>query len=288
MTKRKRGYDAIKAFEREGLERARRHIAEARELSEKLGGTDKDVKAYFFSLSGSRLAQILDAYEGKYGLPARLYAEETFSKWRSGKVHMSGLVAGRLFDLLPDYMPVEEKFGLVKSLWEKQCPQTRKELRLGPDADEKQVISAIRDHFERVVVEYGISESIKRRFQWLGREEVQLQEKLYNYFLQLNRDAIADAVEKRIPNILAEVRRLGASAASIKQTVIVANHRVKIVFDPYFSGFEWLSSSLAKRTGGESLNEKGTGCLLCGAIAGLLSLGITLQAIAIVCLVSGR
>lgn len=46
-----------------GHERARQHIEDARRLSAELGGTDKDVKEYFFSLPPHSLRLILDAYE---------------------------------------------------------------------------------------------------------------------------------------------------------------------------------------------------------------------------------
>ena len=38
-----------------GLERALQHIEEAKQLTRELGGTDKDVKEYFFSLPTNEL-----------------------------------------------------------------------------------------------------------------------------------------------------------------------------------------------------------------------------------------
>src|SRR6266700_1037152 len=102
-----------------GIEHAMRHIEEARELSRELGGTDEDVKEYFFSLRSSQLLRILDAYEGQYGKEARKYAEETIPAWRSGRRKMSGQNASRLFHLLPRFMPLERKYALIESLWTK-------------------------------------------------------------------------------------------------------------------------------------------------------------------------
>ena len=79
-----------------GREKAREHIQEAEALSRELGGTDQDVKEYFFSLSPNQLSGILDKYEQQNGEKAREYAEETFPKWKNGQVHMSGKVAERL------------------------------------------------------------------------------------------------------------------------------------------------------------------------------------------------
>ena len=46
-----------------GLERALKHIEEANILSEELGGTDKDVKEYFFSLPENKLKNYLEIME---------------------------------------------------------------------------------------------------------------------------------------------------------------------------------------------------------------------------------
>src|SRR5215469_5747346 len=97
------GYRRSRSY---GRERALEHIAAAKRLTAELGGMDQGVKAYFFSLSPVELSSILNEYQGKYGRSAREYAEQTIPKWRSGRVQMSGMVAERLFNLLPSRMPL--------------------------------------------------------------------------------------------------------------------------------------------------------------------------------------
>ena len=53
----------------QGMERALKHIEEGREFSREIGGTDEDVKAYFFQLNPSELSQILSEYGRLYGKP---------------------------------------------------------------------------------------------------------------------------------------------------------------------------------------------------------------------------
>jgi hypothetical protein len=106
--------------------------------------------------------------------------------WRTGRRKMSGLVASRLFSLLPGHMPIARKFDLVKSLWEAKCPYSHKTFYIGPDADMQQVIASVRQHLTSVVQSYAIPDSIVVRFQWLARDDVRLQQQLHNYFLQLN------------------------------------------------------------------------------------------------------
>ena len=101
---------------RRNADAARGHIAEARRLSAELGGADKDVKAYFFSLSPTALAPILKDYESRYGTSARQYAQSALPQWRNGRRQMSGLVAERLVDLLPPRMPLVEKYKLRREL----------------------------------------------------------------------------------------------------------------------------------------------------------------------------
>lgn len=87
-----------------GLEAAKKHIEEAEQLSEELGGTDKDVKQWFFNLSAQEREEIFIRYTHVNGADAGSYARATFHDWRTGKRQMSGLVAGRLFSLLPPIM----------------------------------------------------------------------------------------------------------------------------------------------------------------------------------------
>lgn len=221
---------------RNGLDAARKHIEEAKQLSEELGGTDKDVKAYFFGLDSSTLKRVLDLYEQHEGLRAREYAENTLPRWRSGKVQMSGLVATRLFRLLPQLMPVEKKFELVKTLWKNKCPTSRLKLYIGPNADSNEVCKRVREHLENTVKDYYIPESITKRFKWLAKDNVTLQEKLYNYFLQLNREAVTQASGHRLPQLLDNLQARDETIHEISQSLTVGNHHVTVVFHSKASG----------------------------------------------------
>ena len=118
MTGRRYGHSRRYTYRKRdpGREAALKHIEAARRLSAELGGTDKDVKAYFFSLDPRELRPILDEYERQFGRSARDYAEQTIPRWRNGSRKMSGRVASRLFSLLPQHMPLRKKYELIKSL----------------------------------------------------------------------------------------------------------------------------------------------------------------------------
>jgi len=219
-----------------GREAALEYIREARALSVELGGTDKDVKRYFFGLDRKQLAPILDTYEVEFGTLPRAYAEETMPLWRSGRRRMSGLVAGRLFSLLPRFMPLRAKYALVKSLWEAKCPRSHHALEVGPDVAAGELFQQVRRHLQRVVGAYRIPESISNRFAWLAQEDVDLQQELHNYFLRLNRDVVSRALESRVGRLIAHVRACRMPYRQITQQVRIGNHRLDLVFRPDVSG----------------------------------------------------
>src|SRR4051794_29707742 len=97
-----------------GSERAREHIAAARRLTQELGGADEVVKRWLFSLAQSDLGNILTVYGRVYGASAQEYATKVIPRWQSGKVQMSGMVAERIFKLLPPFMPLELKYELTE------------------------------------------------------------------------------------------------------------------------------------------------------------------------------
>ena len=112
----RRGYRAYSQLTF-GFEAAAKHVAQASELSDRLGGMDKEVKDYFFTLPADKLEAAFEQYALKFGKKKRVYAEATYSKWRVGAVQMSGQVAERLFDILPSIMPIDLKLKIVEGLF---------------------------------------------------------------------------------------------------------------------------------------------------------------------------
>src|SRR3569833_3352198 len=137
-----------------GREYARRHIEAARQLSLELGGTDQDVKQYFFSLPPNEMGQLLALYGQKHGAKAQDYAEKTIESWRSGKRHMSGQTMERLFNLLPPRMPLSAKNKLNEKQRNQDEPQTQKNNHKKQDTNIDDFVGAARSHIEEVVVQY--------------------------------------------------------------------------------------------------------------------------------------
>lgn len=95
---------------------AQEHVSQRTTLSRQLGGIDKDIEKIFLSLSSADLDRILSLYESAHGEPGAKYARQTYSKWKSGKVRMSGQTAERLINLIPPVLLPSVRFDLVKKL----------------------------------------------------------------------------------------------------------------------------------------------------------------------------
>lgn len=189
-----------------GRERALEHIRQAGVLSRELGGTDKDVKAYFFSLSSAERGRVLDEYERLHGHSAREYAEKTIPKWKSGKVHMSGMVAERLFSLLPKYMPIEQKFKLTESLWRHIGPTSRRDLYVNPSVGIEELEEVVRGYLNTDVLDYKIPEQMEKRFQWLSQGDVNVKQQLLNHLRQLEKGLAAESLRVNLPMLANHLR----------------------------------------------------------------------------------
>jgi len=233
-----------------GHERALEHIREAEILTLELGGTDEDVKKYFFSLSAIHLKAILDKYEKQYGNSARVYAEETLPKWQNGYVHMSGMVAERLFNLLPPTMPIETKFQLIDGLWKHVGPSSTKIFYIGLGADLEDVMRRVKEHLEEVVIKYDIPNSMEARFRWLSQGEVGIKQHLLNYFRQQEKDLLSKALQIQLPVLMNHLNsEKGILTTHVTQVLKVGKHEVQIVFNEHVNG---ISETAPMRPGEKS------------------------------------
>lgn len=219
-----------------GRERAAQHIREAEELSRQLGGTDKDVKDYFFSLPASQLKTILDAYESQYGKDKRDYAQSVFHEWRTGRRKMSGLVASRLFNLLPPRMPIDKKYELIGNLWREMGPQSHKIIRIGQDAAVDDIIEITWKHVQETVNSYTIPQALQLRFQWLTGGDVNAQQQLLNHFRDLEKQQTVELSRLQIPRMLDHMRNHSDITGSLAQVLQIGKHKFELHYDRNASG----------------------------------------------------
>ncbi|MBC8147749.1 MAG: hypothetical protein H8E98_07160 [Bacteroidetes bacterium] len=220
-----------------GHERALEHIRQAEDLSRELGGTDKDVKKYFFSLSIIQLKIILDKYQKQFGANAREYAESTFRKWKFGEVKMSGLVAERLFKLLPPIMPLETKFQLIESLWKHVGPSSSKLYYFGLNVDVHELSDRVKNYLENTVTNYNIPSNMEARFNWLSQGDVELKQQLLNYFRQQEKLLLSEAINVQLPFIIKNLKsEKGKYTTNVEQVLKVGKHEVKVEYHKKVDG----------------------------------------------------
>lgn len=229
---RRRGY-----ISNRGREIARQHILEAEQLSRELGGTDVDVKAYFFSLPSRDLQIVLDLYESQYGSQARAYANATIGDWRSGQRRMAGQTATRLFRLLPPIMPLQRKYELITNLWDHCGPSSKKILQVGLDANLDEIMSNVQQHIEEVVVHYRIPDNLERRFEWLAAGDVHVKQDLLGHLRQREKSLVIEGARLQLPVMLSHLRsEAGQSTHRLAQVLKVGRHELEVNLKRDFSG----------------------------------------------------
>lgn len=214
-----------------GSEAARRHIQEAQAFSQEIGGSDADVKSYFFGLSGIEFESILIEYGKTYGPEAESYARDTMSKWRSGVTKMSGMVAKRLFDLLPPRMPERKKYELAESVWLHFSPSSRHAYTVGPQADVAALAHVVEEKLDQVVLAYGLPENVKARFAWLASGDVAIMEQLLNHFRQLQKSIAAEKINLEIPVLQKQVLDYPDTTGLVRSQIDIHKHVVSITVD---------------------------------------------------------
>lgn len=227
----------------DGYERARQHIEDAQRLSRELGGTDVDVKRYFFSLPPNQLDAILIEYGERFGSQPEEYARNTMPTWKSGKVKMSGTVAERLFKLLPPRMPLGKKYELTESLWTHFGPRSKKRLRVGITADVNMAFTEIDRHIEAVVTAHHIPQEMEARFEWLAQGDVNVKQQLLNHLRGLERKLVSDGARLQLPAMIDHLKsNAGTLTHRMTQTLKIGKHELELLIDREFDGValeEW-------------------------------------------------
>lgn len=182
-----------------GLEAAKRHIEEAHQLSQELGGTDKDVKQWFFDLPALEREKIFVKYSVVNGADAGDYARKTFNDWRTGKTQMSGLVAGRLFSLLPPIMPLDAKFQLVDSLWNHVAPSKKRVVTAGTTTPINDLVDIVSKEVRELTTNWEIPVAMQKRFTWLSYEDAVTYQKLLQYIRDSERRQGETILRDQIP-----------------------------------------------------------------------------------------
>ncbi len=180
-------------------EAALQHIEDARLLTIELGGTDQDVKKWFFSRTPAELDPILKKYRDSYGQQPYEYALKALPKWKSGRTKMSGTVAARLFSLLPNFMPLDTKYDLVDSLWKHVGVTKKRVVEAGVGADIEEVIKVVNDEVMSLATNWEIPEALNKRFNWLGDNDATTYQKLLSHIKDTEQLLAMKVMQEQVP-----------------------------------------------------------------------------------------
>ena len=182
-----------------GREAAIEHIKEYEKFKREIGGSITEVENYFFSLNLSQKNEIFTEYGKKFGSLKEDYARQTITKWQTGKVQMSGLVAKRLFSLLPNYMPLETKYHLTETLWKHVSPKSKSKLVFDSDTPTEDIIQSVQKQLDNDIVQHSIPAQLEKRFDWLAGDDVEVKQQLLNFIRIKERELSSEAFASRLP-----------------------------------------------------------------------------------------
>lgn len=184
---------------------------------------------------------------------------------------MSGLVAERLFNLLPARMPLGEKYRLTEDLWRHYGPSSRKVLRVGSDSTLEEIVTVAESHIDEVVTEYQIPQVLEQRFRWLSADDIGVRQQLLNHLRQMEKDMVVQAVRMQLPVMLEHSQsERGNLIHRIAQVVRVGKHELEVVIDRQGAGINLEDPSVAYRRMGAGNGGNGLVWLALGAIALLI------------------
>ena len=211
-----------------GLRAAQKHIEEAEILSQELGGTDSDVKDWFFSRSPKELDAIFAVYRKSYGSDKAKYAETTFEDWKSGKRRMSGVVAERLFKIIPRMMPLKDKYALVESLWKHVGPKHKRLVKCGTQTPVADVVGAVEEEVKALTTTWKIPDALTNRFRWLSANDSTTYQKLMSHIKTQEKRLGEQTLRHQIPQLKAKYNEMSDISSRLSYTVDVGKQSVEL------------------------------------------------------------
>jgi hypothetical protein len=140
--------------------------AERRKFSESVGGIDSEVQQIFLALPEDKLAIVFQRYGEFHGTGALSYAKRTYPRWKSGMVQMSGPIAQRLLNLVPEVLDAEVRYEWVKKLRSMYMQKEHREVSCSPSNWFKMVAPVV-DELIRRSSSFQLPADVVEKVNWI-------------------------------------------------------------------------------------------------------------------------
>jgi hypothetical protein len=142
---------------------------------------------------------------------------------------MSGLVASRLFNLLPPLMPLEAKFDLVDSLWRHVSPSRKRLIVAGRSTPIDQITEAVILEVRGLSTNWEIPTTMKNRFNWLAQQDSETYENLLQHIKEVERLQGEKILQEQIPVLKNKFdMELSDTASRMSYEIVVGRQTVEL------------------------------------------------------------
>lgn len=254
---------------KDGWQRAQRHIAAAGAFSAEVDGTDRIIKDVFFRLSGPSLDALFAAYGHRFGSTAAGYARTTRDRWRRGQVKMSGIVAQRLYAVIPAFMSADDKGHIVEVLWKRYASRSNWYLYVGTGASIADFMQRVEGHFDALLSYGNLPPTLTSRFAWLTDNDAMETRRLIAKFAE-GQKATAFTAARISVGVMTTAMGAGPirNPDALSHSVAVGDHVLTLKADPLRVGLLMSDSATARVKPPSRFDGRGVGALL--ALAALI------------------
>ncbi len=185
-------------------------MAERSALTSAFAGIDADIERIFLSLPAQQLEWVFTNYGAAHGSKAESYARQTYEKWKSKTVKMSGQTAERLLNLVPPCISEEARFDLIKKLRSSYLRPTYQQIVTSPQTWRQDLAEPIKNLVNQSS-SFSLPDHITKRAAWLANGDTKAAQLLL---------AAAEQEEAiiRVQFLDAEFRRIEALIQNIENT----------------------------------------------------------------------
>lgn len=195
------------------------HKDQRQKISDYYGGIDDDIKKIFFSLSKSMLHVIFMDYEAEHGKSKRKYAESTYAKWKDGSVNMSGDVAERLINILPKYLSFDQKFELIKKVWNNLTRVDTISVGVPSNISRPEFDRLINDAFTRTNNQ-NMPEIVRNRLKWLSLNDAKVANDLIIAFREYEKHILLNELRSNFSKLLSTTNLLDVNLSANGRCVV--------------------------------------------------------------------